>query len=109
MFAGLPPSSSDLTERKSVVPPSPPADRRRISKFATLVVARSSSGTYEDAKRVPCGIRVDKQWLDLVIRSVPEEAGAESQCTLMLDLQVAQGTVVSRCSICGRGPSGHVA
>src|SRR5688572_18313539 len=29
MFAGLPPSSSDLTERKSVVPPSPPADRRR--------------------------------------------------------------------------------
>jgi hypothetical protein len=127
MFAGLPPSSSDLTERKSVVPPSPPAhssplglelaalarfllgDRRRISKFATLVVARSSSGTYEDAKRVPCGIRVDKQWLDLVIRSVPEEAGAESQRTLMLDLQVAQGTVVSRCSICGRGPSGHVA
>jgi hypothetical protein len=25
MFAGLPPSSSELTERKSVVPPSPPA------------------------------------------------------------------------------------
>jgi hypothetical protein len=24
MFAGLPPSSSDLPERKSVVPPSPP-------------------------------------------------------------------------------------
>jgi hypothetical protein len=60
-------------------------------KSATFVVARSSSGTYEDAKRVPCGIRVDKQWLNLVIRSVPEEAGAESQRTLMLDLQVAQG------------------
>jgi hypothetical protein len=60
-------------------------------KSATFVVARSLSGTYEDAKRVPCGIRVDKQWLDLVIRSVPEEAGAESQRTLMLDLQVAQG------------------
>ena len=29
MFAWLPPSSSDLVERKSVVPPSPPADRRR--------------------------------------------------------------------------------
>jgi hypothetical protein len=29
MFAGLPPSSSDLAERKSVVPASPPADRRR--------------------------------------------------------------------------------
>ena len=29
MFAGLPPSSSDLAGRKSVVPPSPPADRRR--------------------------------------------------------------------------------
>jgi hypothetical protein len=103
------PASSDLTERKSVVPPSPPAhssplglvlaalarfllgDRRRISKSATFVVARSSSGTYEDAKRVPGGIRVDKQWLNLVIRSVPEEAGAESQRTLMLDLQVAQG------------------
>jgi hypothetical protein len=28
MFAGLPPSSSDLAERKSVVPPSPPAGRR---------------------------------------------------------------------------------
>jgi hypothetical protein len=25
MFVGLPPSSSDLTERKGVVPPSPPA------------------------------------------------------------------------------------
>jgi hypothetical protein len=60
-------------------------------KSATFVVARSLSGTYEDAKRVPCGIRVDKQWLNLVIRSVPEEAGAESQRTLMLDLQVAQG------------------
>jgi hypothetical protein len=60
-------------------------------KSATFVVARSLSGTYEDAKRVPCGIRVDKQWLDLVISSVPEEAGAESQRTLMLDLQVAQG------------------
>jgi hypothetical protein len=60
-------------------------------KSATFVVARSSSGTYEDAKRVPCGIRVDKQWLNLVIRSVAEEAGAESQRTLMLDLQVAQG------------------
>src|SRR4029453_7291138 len=29
MFAGLPQSSSELTERKSVVPPSPPADRGR--------------------------------------------------------------------------------
>jgi hypothetical protein len=29
MFAGLQPSSSELAERKSVVPPAPPADRRR--------------------------------------------------------------------------------
>src|SRR5688572_33472698 len=41
MFAGLPPSSSDLAERKSVVPPSPPADRRRVHReSAYFVVAR---------------------------------------------------------------------
>src|SRR5215203_3747941 len=38
MFAGLPPSSSDLTERKSVVPPSPPADRRREHRESAAVV-----------------------------------------------------------------------
>ncbi len=39
MFAWLPPSSSDLAERKSVVPPSPPADRRREHRCA---IARSA-------------------------------------------------------------------
>src|SRR5688500_14929286 len=34
MFARLPPSSSELTERKGVVPPSPPADRRREHREA---------------------------------------------------------------------------
>jgi hypothetical protein len=44
MFAGLPPSSSDLAERKSVVPPSPPADRRREHRgSAAVVVARTGS------------------------------------------------------------------
>src|SRR4249919_767885 len=38
MFAGLPPSSSELTERKSVVPPSPPADRRRERRESDVVV-----------------------------------------------------------------------
>jgi hypothetical protein len=38
MFAGLPPSSSELTERKSVVPPSPPADRRREHRESDAVV-----------------------------------------------------------------------
>jgi hypothetical protein len=39
MFAGLPPTSSDLAERKSVVPPSPPADRRREHRESALLVA----------------------------------------------------------------------
>jgi hypothetical protein len=44
MFAGLPPSASDLSERKSVVPPSPPADRRREHReSAVVVVARTGS------------------------------------------------------------------
>jgi hypothetical protein len=38
MFARLPPSSSDLAERESVVPPSPPADRRREHREAGAVV-----------------------------------------------------------------------
>jgi hypothetical protein len=47
MFAGLPPSSSELTERKSVVPSSLPADRRREHReSAYFVVAR-------DEMRVP--------------------------------------------------------
>src|SRR5215218_9011931 len=33
----LPPSSSDLAERKSVVPPSPPADRRREHRGSNLL------------------------------------------------------------------------
>jgi hypothetical protein len=40
MFAGLPPSSSELTERRSVVPPSPPADRRREHRESAAVVDR---------------------------------------------------------------------
>jgi hypothetical protein len=41
MFAGLPPSSSELTERKSVVPASPPADRRREHRESAVTDARS--------------------------------------------------------------------
>jgi hypothetical protein len=37
MFARLPPSSSDLAERKNVVPPSPPADRRREHRESAAV------------------------------------------------------------------------
>src|SRR5215208_577462 len=33
----LPPSSSDLAERKSVVPPAPPADRRREHRGSNLL------------------------------------------------------------------------
>jgi hypothetical protein len=41
MFAGLPPPSSELPERKSVVPSSPPADRRREHReSADVVVTR---------------------------------------------------------------------
>jgi hypothetical protein len=44
MFAKLPPSSSELTELKSVVPASPPADRRREHReSAYFVVARTGS------------------------------------------------------------------
>jgi LmbE family N-acetylglucosaminyl deacetylase len=49
MFAGLPPSSSELTERKSVVPPSPPADRRREHHGRTL-------------RRMPDLEPVDESW-----------------------------------------------
>jgi len=38
MFAGLPPSSSELPERKGVVPPSRPADRRREHRESAAVV-----------------------------------------------------------------------
>jgi len=38
MFAWLPPSSSELTERKSVVPPAPPADRRREHRGSAYFV-----------------------------------------------------------------------
>jgi hypothetical protein len=41
MFAWLPPSSSDLTERKSVVPSSPPADRRREHRESGAIPERS--------------------------------------------------------------------
>jgi hypothetical protein len=61
MFAGLPPSSSDLVERKSVVPPSPPADRRREHRgrgsrleaayFVALADEKSVSARSSSARR----------------------------------------------------------
>ncbi len=63
MFAGLPPSSSDLTERKSVVPPSPPADRRREHReSAAVVVARrgknASARSIHIARSARCDVRL---------------------------------------------------
>jgi hypothetical protein len=43
MFAGLPPSSSELTERKSVVPPSPPAHSSPLG----LVLATLAPSCFE--------------------------------------------------------------
>jgi hypothetical protein len=44
MFAGLPPSSSELTKRKSVVPSSPPADRRREHRESAYFVPQLAAG-----------------------------------------------------------------
>src|SRR5829696_3874646 len=48
MFAGLPPSSSDLSGPKSVVPPSPPADRPPLGLVLAALaqfVGRSAART----------------------------------------------------------------
>ena len=53
MFAGLPASSSDLVERKSVVPPSPPADRRREHRGRGSRLVAADFVLTRGRKRVP--------------------------------------------------------
>ncbi len=50
----LPPSSSDLAERKSVVPPSPPADRRHEPRESSAVVV-ARRGKTPPLASPPCG------------------------------------------------------
>src|SRR5215203_4578462 len=73
MFAGLPPSSSDLAERKSVVPPSPPADRRR--EHRSVLIARSA--------------RCDVRWVAAVFVG---SGGTEERCSAISSCRSAART-----------------
>src|SRR4249920_2089575 len=101
MFARLPPSSSELTERKSVVPPSPPADRRREHRGSRLLrrrlPTRSVSPHASSARRraircliarsARCGSRWDAAYFVVARRreacrlTPPQHGGARSSAS----------------------------
>ena len=79
MFAGLPPSSSELSERKGVVPPSPPADRLREHRrwIARSARAGSRCGSRRLRRHSPTKARFPRS---VFIARSAAEAGAVSRC-----------------------------
>ena len=90
MFAGLPPSSSDLTERKSVVPPSPPADRRREHReSAPVVVARRGKNASARSIHIARSARGDVRWVAAVFVG---SGGTEKRCSAISSCRSAART-----------------
>jgi hypothetical protein len=77
IFAGLPPSSSDLAERKNVVPPSPPAHSSPLG----LVLAALPQFVWRSAARTS-RIRLLRHSspLGLVVASLPRIFGSLAAC-----------------------------
>jgi hypothetical protein len=81
MFAGLPRSSSEPTERKSVVPSSPPADRRREHRESAAVVVPRRGKNASAHSLVHCSLRSLR--LALVSRGLPHSlADKKRVCSL---------------------------
>ena len=76
MFAGSPPSSSELTERKSVVAPSPPADRRREHRGSAYFVVARRGKSASAPSSLDCSLRSVR--LALVSRCLPHSLADES-------------------------------
>jgi len=111
-FAELPPSSSELTERKSVVPSSPPADRRREHReSAAVVLARTGSRAAVLRRSEPTRFLVGERrqsgrlpWRDPQRAAASNQSEEEHLHSLFLRAAARDFPTRAEAVLCSRGP-----